>query len=203
MGYFYGILILFINLEVGMKKLICVFIFCILTFTGCSSDKEKKSYKITSDEQLVLVMEQYQFKKLEVDLDAVTAYLSESDILSEPTAKAPVSGFYIGILKENPEKFKKLANDVNSPSLESVLKSSKEFSTDMEMILSGEQKYYPENPSFLDSLWGYYYATGDERVIKEMCSIKNYAYDPVLRGAANWSLKAHKEKFPDKIKDCN
>lgn len=186
-----------------MKKLIYLLVLCMIVFTGCTFNQNKDTYKIKNDEQLVQIMEQYSNEKSVQDLNAITDYLVESEMLLQSSnAKAPLQGFYIGILKDSPDEFKLQTKRKITPSFESILKSSKAFSGDMELILSGEQTYYPEYPAFLDMLWGYYYSTGDDRVIKMMCKIKDKDIDKTIRASAKWSLEAHKQKFPDKIKGC-
>ena len=185
-----------------MKKLIYLLVLCLFVFTGCNFNQPKTTYHIKNDEELVKIMENFSVEKSEADVNAITDYLTESDILSTYNVKAPIQGFYIGILKENPDLFKAQAKRNITPTVQSILEVSKEFSSDMELILSGEQTYYPEGAAFLDMLWGYYYSTGDYRVIKLLCSIKDKDIDKTIRAAARWSLEAHKQKFPDKIKGC-
>lgn len=189
-----------------MSKKIFILISLILVFalSGCTTfQKEQKPVKISDDREFVRVLEDYQVEKSETDLDAIINYLETSGLLSEPAYMSPLQGFFIGILLTDKEKFISLNNTIKKPALKTVFKVAKTSANEMENILSENQTYYPETLEFLDSLWGYYYATGDDRVIKKICKIKERDIDAEIRAAAKWSLKSHIEKFPTKIKGCN
>ena len=149
-----------------MKKLISVIIL-LLFVSGCGS--KEKNYEIKNDEQLVQATETYYLEKNKDALYAITDYLSERQLLSDKDYVLLYHGFFMGVLHDDSQVYGELFEGDNAMSVTNALKTAKQFSYDMESILDGTQRYYPENPEFLDTLWGYFYATGDERVINKLC----------------------------------
>ena len=123
--------------------------------------------------------------------------------LNNKNSKAPMQGFYMGVLHKNPLDFKQIENMQLSNDTQKILNFAKSFSPDMEGILDNKIKYYPESPAFLDMLWGYYYATSDNRVLRKICYIQKNDTDYIIRSAAQWSYNSNMHTFPNKIKSCD
>lgn len=189
-----------------MKKFLSLsLLFVTILFSGCNfkTSEEPESVQIKDGEQFSKIIANYFYEKKSEELYGIAKYLNNSPLLSRKNTKAPVSGFFIGILHENPEAFDIISETYKSSNLQKVLKSSKEFAPDMEEILDNKVKYYPESAAFLDGLWGYFSATGDERVLKKMCYIQEFDENPIIRGAAKWSYNSNMEQHPKKIKSCD
>jgi len=182
-----------------MKKLISVIIL-LLFVSGCGN--KEKNYEIKNDEQLVQATETYYLEKNKDALYAIADYLSERQLLSDKDYVLLYQGFFMGVLHDNSQVYGELFERDNAMSVINVLKTAKQFSYDMESILDGTQRYYPENTEFLDTMWGYFYATGDERVINKLCYIRDFDYSQNIRSIAQGSLEANREKYPDKVKAC-
>ena len=185
-----------------IKKFLGYFIFLILVLGVGFNLQAYTAQRIINDNQLSITMDKYFYKKDSSDLAPIMNYLSTSPLLSQKHAKAPIEGFFMGIYHENPTAFNQLEKMQLSNQALVVLKVAKEFSPDMERILSNKQNYYPESPAFLDMLWGYWRATGDNRVINKMCFIKEKDENALIRAAAEWSFNAHLKQYPDRIKGC-
>lgn len=148
-------------------------------------------------------MMHYFYYKNTAQLETIINYLSNSDYLEKYKSSKPFfQGFFIGILHENSAAFYKLYLLMPSKQVRLILSSSKEFSSDMERILSNKQNYYPESPAFLDMLWGYFSSTGDKRVISKICQIKENDHNALIRAAAEWSLKSQLKQYNGKVKGC-
>lgn len=179
-----------------MKKIVVLSIIIILFASVTYA-------KIMSSEQFDMAFENYLNNPNSVALKEITQYVSESGILTSKNAKAPIQGFYMGVMHKNPTEFKQLENTKLSDNAQRIFRMVKEFSSDMEGILDDKIKYYPESPAFLDMLWGYFYATGDNRVLKKMCYIQNNDSDYLIKSAARWSYNSNMQSFPNKIRSCD
>ncbi len=182
-----------------MRRLISIVIL-LLFMTGCGS--KEKTYEINNDEQLVQATETYYLDKNKDALYAITDYLSYRKLLSDKDYVLLYHGFFMGIMHDDLSLYDSLFDSDNAMSVIRIAKTARQFSYDMESILDGTQRYYPENPEFLDTLWGYFYATGDERVINKLCYIRDFDYSQNIRSIAQRSLEANREKYPDKVKAC-
>lgn len=179
-----------------MKKIIFAIVTIIFTVSIAQA-------KILNSQQFDMAFENYLNNPNKIALKEITQYLSEGDILTNKNAKAPIQGFYMGVLHKNPLDFKQIENMQLSNDTQKILNFAKSFSPDMEGILDNKIKYYPESPAFLDMLWGYYFATADNRVLRKMCYIQNNDPDYIIRSAAQWSYNSNMKTFPNKIKSCD
>jgi len=189
-----------------MKKLfgIGIILFGIL-LTGCGfiPTNEPEAINIRNGEELSEIMANYFYEKKSAELYGIAKYLNNSSLLASKNAKAPVSGFLIGILHENPKAFNTINETYRSVNMQKVIRYAEEFAPDMEDILDNKINYYPESAAFLDGLWGYFSATGDERVLKKMCYIQEFDQNQIIRGAAKWSYNSNMKQHPQKIKSCD
>lgn len=188
-----------------MKKFfVCSFMLVSISvfFCGCTISTSSQP-EIKTSQELGDTMMNYFLKKNTAELFVILNYISKSDYLnSNKSSTAPIIGFYAGIQHENPKIFKKLQQNQNNRSTTKMLKSSKEFENIMEDMLKRED-YYIERPALLDAFWGYFYATGDDRVIKKLCETSLNSTDILVKEAAKWSLASNKQQYPAKIKECS
>ena len=186
-----------------LKRIIIIGVIFVCFFTSEIAFSEGQSAKITDITQFNQRLDNYQFKKTSTELNAIVNYLSESDLLiNDKNAKAPIRGFFIGIKHDNPAAFQALLKKNLSKSIKSTILAANEFSTDMELFLSNKIDYSPESAAFLDMMWGYFYATGDVRVLNKMCQVQKENPDTVIKVVAKWSYQSNMKKFPSKIKPC-
>lgn len=182
-----------------MKKVIIGMVILVLCLGGYVFALNS-SGKITNRNQFDRTLEYYFYKKDSAQLAQIVNYLNSSNYLDIKYTKAPVQGFFMGILHENPATFNSIEKMQLSSSLKTTLNDAKEFSPYIESVLNNKPDYGVESAAFLDMLWGYYLATGDNRVLNKMCEIQKTNPDPVIKGAAKWSYESNKQKHPGKIK---
>lgn len=158
--------------------------------------------KINNSEQFNNVMMNYFYKKNSAELYAVLDYIDKNDMYDSKSAKSPIYGFFAGIRTDNPQVFKHLQQTNNSPTIAKMFKASEQFSYVAEDMLK-RKDYYLESPSSLDAFWGYFFATGDDRVIKKICDTSVFSQDVIVKDAAKWSLASNQSVHPNKIKACS
>ncbi len=156
--------------------------------------------KITSLDELNTMINGYVYKKDVNELTAIADYLSYSNALNKKT-QFPMLGFFMGIKHENPKMFQTLRQKPYEPNMKHLLSEAENVSETMERFLNDEVNQHQETADFLNTLWGYFYATGDKRVLNKMCILQSTgtAMFQIRTGIA---YEANKSKFPDLIKDC-
>jgi len=183
-----------------MKKFFCCILLAIFLFTtGCCANKKRE---IKSEEQLVQAIENFQYDKTDLNLYAITNYINQAEYLGYKGSHAILFGFYMGILHEHPILFDKLFHYYGEIHLLRMLQLIEKSYDNFEYALSGTQNFYPEGKDFITQLWGYFYATGDERVLKLLCKIKKYDYSPEIRDYVRITLTQNQPKFPEIIMKC-
>lgn len=185
-----------------MKKFFCIILFSIIILaSGCTIRKE--SNEIKNEAQLIQAIEQFQYDKREIKLYAISNFIVQTEFLAYKGAQAPLYGFYTGILHEMPITFHKLYIIYGEIHFLRLLKLVEHSYDAFEATLENTQKFYPEGTDYLDKLWGYFYATGDQRVINILCKIQKNDYDPAIRNLAKRSLEKNQPKFSEFVMKCN
>jgi len=117
--------------------------------------------------------------------------LSKSGVLSDPNQKQTISVFLSRVLADNPDKTLKWMKELkhlNKADMEPIFyavwlsdtKESKEYLKSIGATLALETKptnflQVPiDNPSTLDALWAYFFATGQKEPIRRIISALNY-----------------------------
>lgn len=159
------------------------------------------SIKISSEDDLGNVMMSYFMKKDTSQLPMIVRYVSTHEMF-KGSSRAPLMGFFAGIKRDNPTYFIQLAKMPVSQNTNKMFQASNEFNIVIEDMF--KRKYYSlESPAALDTFWGYFFATGDERAIAKLCYTSEHAKSSVVRGAAKWSLDSNRNQYPNKIKACS
>lgn len=179
---------------------VLVILVCTMSLCGCSG-VEGNQIKITNSEQFNETLMNYFLKKNTAELPAMVNFVSQNSYYTGNT-KSPLYGFFAGIQHENPVAFAKLEKLNVTNDTHKMLKTAKEYENVAEDILKRDS-YYLESPVSLDAFWGYFFATGDERVIKKLCATAKNSDDYIVKAAAEWSLKSNRKSYPDKIKECS
>lgn len=156
--------------------------------------------QITTHEQFNNTMMNYFRQKDTTKLPLIVDFVSRNNIYTG-SGKAPLYGFFAGIQHENPKSFNELERMKLSESARKMLKTAKEYKIIAEDMLA-INNYYLESPASLDAFWGYFFATGDDRVIKKMCQTAQQSDNYTVKSAAEWSLNANRKKYPE-IKSCS
>ena len=185
-----------------MKKFFCIILFSIVILTsGCNF--KKKSNEIKTEEQLIQAIEHFQYDKREIKLYAISNFIVQSEFLSYKGTQAPLYGFYTGILHEQPKTFQKLYMYYGEVHFLRLLKLVENSYESFESTLENTQKFYPEGKDYPKKLWGYFYATGDQRTINILCKIQKNDYDPAIKNFVKGSLERNQPKFPEFIMKCD
>ena len=192
-----------------MRKIYFLLLTALITISlsACISSKNENikrnlSVQINKPDEFETIMNKFLYSKSPDELFAITIYLSEEKrILNDKNAISPMTGFYMGIIHEQPDLYKELKALDLSKNMELVLKLAETYSQETEDILNNRLNKSPK-AAYLDLLWGYFYATGDKRVTNKICQYSKSTPDMIVRGAASWSYKSNMEQFPDKIKEC-
>lgn len=183
-----------------MKKIFCLILFAfMLLTTGCIKAKNE----IKTENQLINAIEQFQYDKQEVKLYAISNYIVETEFLGYQGTHALLQGFYSGILHERPNLFGKLYHYYGEIHFLRLLQLTEQFYQTMEDILDEKQKVYPDGSEFIDTLWGYFYATGDKRVIHTLCRIQKNDYNHTIKNKVKMSLERNQKTYPEFKMKCN
>lgn len=184
-----------------MKKFFCFILFFTITLTtGCSF--HKKSNEIKTEEQLIQAIEQFHYDKSDIKLYAISNFIEQSEFLSYKGTQAPLYGFYTGILHDKPVTYQKLFMIYSEIHFFRLLKLVEHSYDSFEATLENTQNFYPEGKDYIDKLWGYFYATGDQRTINILCKIQKNDYDPEIRNLAKRSLEKNQPKFSEFVMKC-
>ncbi len=179
-----------------MKKLI------LLTFIVLISGTCAAVAKITDSKQFNGIFMNYFIKKNTAQLPEMINFISENNLYEVKNSKSPLYGFFAGIKHETPAEFGNLEKMNVTDSTRKMLKSAKEYEFIVQDILK-RNNYYLESPAALDAFWGYFFATGDERIIKKLCYTEQNSPDYLVKAAAEWSLNSNRKQYPWKIKACS
>ena len=183
-----------------MKKFFCfVLIAFMLITTGCIGTKNE----IKTEKQLIHAIEQFQYDKRDVKLYAISNYIVETEFLGYVGTHALLQGFYSGILNEHPNLFDKLYYYYGEIHFVRLLQQTERFYQTMEDILDEKQRVYPDGPEFINTLWGYFYATGDKRVIYTLCRIQKHDYSHEIKNKIKMSLEKNQKIYPEFNMKCN
>lgn len=183
-----------------MKKFFCLILLTVLLFTTACTKAKKRTIK--SEQQFIQAVENYHKEKTDLNLYAITNYIQETEYLGYKGSHAILFGFFTGILHEHPVLYDKLYHYYGEIHLVRMLQLVEKSYDNFEYALDGTQKFYPEGKDFITQLWGYYYATGDMRVIKLLCKIKKYDFSNEVRFYAKNSLVINQKKFSDVDMKC-
>ncbi len=179
-----------------MKKLISL-TFIILISSTCAAIA-----KITNYQQFNGMFMNYFIKKNTAQLPEMVNFISQNNLYEAKNSKSPLYGFFAGIKHENPNTFENLEKMNVNQSTHKMLKTAKEYEFIVQDILN-RNNYYLESPATLDAFWGYFFATGNEKIIKKLCYTAQNSPDYLVKSAAEWSLNSNRKQYPHKIKVCS
>lgn len=179
-----------------MKKLI------LLTFIVLISSTCAAVAKITDSQQFNGMFMNYFIKKNTAQLPEMINFISENNLYEAKNSKSPLYGFFAGIKHENPNAFWDLEKMNVTESTRRMLKTAKEYEFIVQDILK-HNNYYLESSAALDAFWGYFFATGEEKIIKKLCYTAQNNPNYLVKGAAEWSLNSNRKQYPNKIKACS
>ncbi len=159
---------------------------------------------------------------------------SAEGTLKDENARIPLIGFFSQVFRHNAsqvhtwyQQIKNLPEDDLETITTAIWISNTEEGMKLletENPILFEKKTPPDiltlkldSPSTLDLLWGFYYATGDSKVLRRIVTMFNYAdvtkkpeglpegrtpLYTILPDAAKWSLSTNARQHPKILKDC-
>ena len=162
-------------------------------------------------------------------------YVDQEGWLKKDNARPPIVGFFAQVLAQNPDRTKEWAAElataseaqrsvfatalwmVNSDDSRGLLahmasNAASPFRDHAENLLKKPPpnllKDEVDSPSFLDALWGSFFATGDERYVQRLISVLPYLKKEgdiqklLIGGAAKWSLTANAVQHAKVLEIC-
>jgi len=216
-----------ISLRARFLPLITAFCLLLSTFTPISADDKTPA---NGDDWLT-------FYYRDPHPDQVVAQLkawSSEGTLQNSNALAPLTGFLSQVFRQNADQIESWYTQIkNFPKadLETITRAIWISNTKESKLLLKEK--YPgvfddqtppdiltlklDAPGALDLLWGYYFATGDIKVLRRIVSMFKYADAPkrlegipknrsplytILPDAAKWSISSNAQQHPKILQDC-
>ncbi len=157
--------------------------------------------KIDNTEQLNATINKFLYHKKADDVYAIADYLSKGNTLNEET-RFPMVGFFMGVKNENEQLFNEIKKQSYSQNMKETLEKADNSAEGMKKFLGQELPAHSETPEFLSILWGYFYATGDKRILEKMCEMEKRTLSKMFRLRVIYTYEANMGKFPDIIEPC-
>ncbi len=191
------------------KKLILVCALVTLTTQLSATDitaqmaptESIQEIKIENTDQLNAMMNKFLYRKDANEAKEIARYLSQGNALNRET-RFPVAGFFMGIKNDNPQLFDELKQQSYSRDVEDTLVEAEKTAARVNEFLGQELTSHQETPEFLGTMWGYFYATGDTRVLDRMCEMEKRTLSQMFRLRIIYTYEANMGKFPDIIQPC-